>query len=127
MKGLQVVAVIGGVAFAGLGLSMALTNPSPADYEDYAVGKLSLYLKEKVCSEVPKVLNNDFLQNQCISLVDVSNPRIHQIINQSTERQNFLFFSIYKTDLSVNSLLPSYHFETVAAFQTFYVYQAQKQ
>ena len=104
---------------------MAVTNPSQPVYEEYAMQRLTEYLKKDVCTKAPKVFEK-LLQRNCGVLVDSSRPQIQQIVSQSTQRQNFIFFSVYRTDLSVNPLLPSYHIETVGAFQTFYTYTAQQ-
>lgn len=105
---------------------MAVTNPSQPVYEDYAVQRLTEYLKNDVCTQVPKAFES-LLQRNCTVLVDSSRPQMQQIISQSTQQQNFIFFSVYSTDLSLNRFIPAYHFETVGAFQNFYTYSAEKQ
>ena len=127
MKALQIVATIGGTALVGLGVSMALTNPSQDTYEAYAVEQLTTYLKDEGCKQAPKAFGGDFLQRQCKSLVDTGRPQIEQIISQTTQRQNFVLFSIYRTNLEIGPILPVYQFETVGVFENFYVYQAQEQ
>jgi hypothetical protein len=126
MKVLQVFTAIGGVALVGLGASMALTNPDQDDYEEYAVEQLTTYLKNEGCAQAPKVFGTS-LKSQCQTLVDTGRPQIQQIIAKTTQRQNFVLFSIYRTKLEVSPLLPVYNFETVGVFQNFYVYQANKQ
>jgi hypothetical protein len=126
MKVLKIVAAIGGAAMVVLGVAMALTNPSQDTYEAYAVEQLTTYLKEEACMEVPSVFGN-VLQRQCKTFVDTGRPQIQQIIAQTTQRQNFIFFSIYRTNLAIGPVLPVYHFETVGVFQNFYIYQAEQQ
>ena len=125
MKVLQIVTAIGGVAVLGLGAAMAVTNPDRDAYEEYAVEKLTTYLKDDACPQAPKVFG-DLLQRQCKTLVDTGRPQIQQIISKTTQQQNFIFFSIYRTNLEIGPILPVYHFETVGVFQKFYIYQAQK-
>lgn len=135
MKILQLITGIGGVALVGLGGAMALTNPPKDAYEEYAVQKLSTYLKDEVCAKAPNQLdflpkNSEFLQNQCKSLVDTTRPQIQELISQKTQRQNLIIFSIYRSDLNAKAILPTlpdYHFETVGVFQNFFTYQANKQ
>jgi len=128
MKGLQVLAVLGGLALVGLGAGMAVTNPRQDAYDEYAVEQLSAYLKEEACSQVPKLPQvEEFLQRQCKSLIDTARPQIKQIISEKTERQNLVLFSIYRTDLNIGPSLPAYHFETVGVFQKFYIYQVEEQ
>ncbi len=131
MKPLKIAALVGGVALGGLGVALALTNPTQSAYEDYAVDKLTEYLKENICQKAP------FLLEGCASTVDAGRSDIQQIIKGSTQRQDFLLFSIYTSDLSVSRLLPSgfsavlsglptYQFETVGVLQSFYTYKAKK-
>lgn len=126
MKNLRIITYIAVAALAGLGVATALTNPSQAAYEEYAVQQLTEYLKKDVCTKVPKAFES-FLQRNCTVLVDSSRPQMRQIIAKSTQRQNFILFSIYRTDLSVSPLIPSYHFQTLAVFENFYIYAAEKQ
>ena len=126
MKRLKTITYIGAAALATLGVAMATSNPGQLAYEEYAVRQLSGYLKSDVCTKAPKILEG-LLQRNCAVLVDSGRPQIRQLVSASTQRQNFLFFSVYSTNLSVNPLVPSYHFETVAAFQNFYTYMAEKQ
>ena len=104
---------------------MVLTNPEQTAYEDYAGHKLEYYLKENACKEVEQGLGN-LIPGGCHSLVNRVSPQVQQFIAQKTERHNFLFFSIYSTDLSVHSFLPGYHFETVGVFQKFLYLQGRK-
>jgi hypothetical protein len=126
MKVSKIVAAIGGAALAGLGVAMALTNPSQDTYEAYALEKLTMYLKDEACTQAPSLFGNA-LQRQCKTLVDTSRPQIQQIISKTTHRQNFLFFSIYQTNLVIGPFLPAYQFETLGVFQNFYIYQAHQQ
>ena len=105
---------------------MATTNPSQAAYEKYAVQRLTVYLKTDACTKIPKVVEI-FLQRNCPVLVDSNQPKIQQIVSESTQRQNFIFFSVYRTDLAISPLIPYYHFETVGVFKNFYTYTAKKQ
>ena len=120
MKGLNVVASIGGVLVVGLGVVMAIANPSPEAYKEYAAKLVTEYLNNVGCEKVPVA------KNQCLSLVESAQPQIGEIISQNTERQNFILFSIYKTEFAL-PLLPTYQFETVGALQNFYIYKQNQQ
>ncbi|HAA27915.1 MAG TPA: hypothetical protein DCE56_09965 [Cyanobacteria bacterium UBA8553] len=126
MNVLRVVTAIGGTVLTALGVTMALTNPSPDTYEEYAVEQLSTYLKNEGCTQVPVILG-DSLKRQCKTLVDKNRPQIEQLVAQTTQRQNFIVFSIYRTNLEVGSFLPVYRFETLGVFQQFYIYKAGRQ
>jgi uncharacterized protein YceK len=126
MKGIKIGASIVGIALVGVGVVLALTNPGQAAYDDYATAQLTEYLKENTCSQAPSFLGN-LLQTQCAELLEDNQGEIKRLISESTERQNFLILSIYRTNLSVSSLLPVYEFETVGVFRDFYTYKARRQ
>jgi Domain of unknown function (DUF4359) len=119
-----------GLVLVGLGVAMGVTNPSQASYEEYATQQLSAYLKENTCADA-----GELLKGVCNQLLNENQSEIQQLISANTERQNFGVVSIYKTDLSVGELLPSflrsgvpsYHFETVGVLNGFHVVKAKKE
>jgi len=122
MKTLKWGAIAAGVAIGGGMTAMALTNPDQPAYEAFATRALISYVKNHVCIKAPFGL-----QQQCSSLIDQNQPEIKQFIAQGTQRQDFFFFSIYSTDLSIGPWVPSYHFETIGIFRKFHVYKVQEQ
>jgi hypothetical protein len=126
MRAFTIIACVGVVGVSVLGLAMANTNPSQARYEEYAVERLTEYLKSSVCKKTTNLLEN-LIQMNCDKLVDVANPRIREVISIRTQKQDFILFSVYRTDLKLNNWIPSYKFETVGALDNFYTYSAQKQ
>jgi hypothetical protein len=119
-----------GMALVGLGVAMAVTNPSQANYEEYATQQLAAYLRENTCADA-----GELLKDGCNQLLNENQSEIKELISANTQRQNFGVVSLYKTDLSVGELLPSflknlvpsYHFETVGVFGNFRVVEAKKQ
>lgn len=127
MKALTIVACVGAAGLAILGAAMAVTNPQEAKYEEYAVKRLTEYLKTDVCKKTPGFgLLGKLGDFDCDRLVDSANPQIREIIANTTERQNYLIFSVYRTEIKIDSLLPGYKFETVGAFDNFYTYTAEE-
>lgn len=127
MKPLTIIAYTGAAAgLAALGVAMAKTNPSQVEYEEYAVQRLTEYLKTDVCKKTTNLIEN-LIRFNCDKLVDSANPQIQEILARTTERQNYIIFSIYRTNLKLNSWIPSYKFETVGAFDQFYTYTAEKE
>jgi uncharacterized protein YceK len=121
MRKWQVAAIAVGVLLAGLGAVMAATNPDQQAYESFATEALIDYGGKKLCPKVP------FLgQSQCQSLLQSNKKEIRRFVTEGTQRHDFFLFSIYKTNLSIHPLLPSYEFGTVGAFQQFYVYKAKQ-
>lgn len=125
MKSLKPLASISLFVLVGLVTAMAITNPDSSTYEEYAVEQLTTYLKTDACSQVPKAFET--LVQNCSSLIDSNRPQIKQIIVRSTQRQNFILFSIYRTNLSITSVVPLYRFQTVGIMQNFYTYSAEQQ
>lgn len=125
MKHVKTITFISVAVVGGLGAVMAIANPSQSAYEEYAARRLTAYVKEEVCNKAPKVFG-DFLRRNCTSLVGSSHPAVQRVIATNTQRQNFIFFSIYRTDFSVSPVIPSYHFETIGAMQNFYTYTAEE-
>ncbi|NJL21129.1 MAG: DUF4359 domain-containing protein [Leptolyngbyaceae cyanobacterium SM1_3_5] len=111
---------------AAVGIGMAATNPAPEAYDDYATEQLTTYLKDNACTQAPNVLG-EFLQTQCAAILEDNQEQIRRLIANNTDRQNWLLLSVYKTDLSVSDLLPSYHFETIGVFGNLYIYKAEQQ
>jgi len=132
MKPLRVIVPIG-LVLAGLGAALVITNPPQPTYESYATQRLVVYLRENVCTPQLQILGSS-LQKDCQRLLVQNQTDIQQLLSKGTQRQNFGILSLYKTDLSVNtvfpfmppSVLPAYHFETIGIFQTFYTYKTEQ-
>ncbi|NJL10204.1 MAG: DUF4359 domain-containing protein [Calothrix sp. SM1_7_51] len=122
MKLLTIIACLGSAGFTVLGVQMARTNPSQAEYEEYATHTLSQYLKSNVCTKTANMLNS-LINFNCSKVVDSAKPQMEGIISHTTQRHDFIVFSVYRTNLQVNSWLPSYQFETIGAFDEFYTYR----
>jgi len=126
MKVVSIAACAGVAALIVLGVAMTATNPSRAEYEEYATERLSKYIKEQGCSKTPSFLDN-IIKFNCAKAIDSVNPQIKQIIKASTQKDDYVLFSVYRTNLQINSLIPSYKFETVGALDNFFTYKAQKE
>jgi uncharacterized protein YceK len=130
MKFFQLTASLLGIVLVGAGTAAALTNPSPAAYEDYATQRLTEYLQENTCAKAGLAL-----QSSCQSVIQDNRSQLQKLIAANTERQNYFFLSIYKTNLSpgdllpefLGNLLPDYHFETAGLLSNFHIYKAEKQ
>ncbi len=125
----KVIATGLGIGLVGVGVAAAVTNPSPEEYQDYAVQALSAYARQEVCSQQEP----SFLRQGCEVMLQTLQPTLRDIFARNTQRRNFIFFSLYVSDISPIQItplfpdadLPSYHFETLAAFQQFHTYQAE--
>lgn len=122
MKKSTIALSILGIAILGLGGAMAMTNPKDSAYEEYATEQLTQYVDENVCAEA------GFLKEQCTRLLESGRSTLKQEIAKQTEKQNWFIFTIYQTELSVSFLpfVPSYHVETLGAFNSFHIYKVRE-
>jgi hypothetical protein len=135
MKNFRVGWYLAAMALVGLGAAMAITNPSQESYHQYAAQRLSQHLQEKECVKL-----EDSLRNLCKLLErEQGQTLLKRLIAENTERQNFLLWSTYKTDLSTSNILPSfltgllsvpsvsYQAETVGLFGQFQTYRIEQE
>ncbi|MBD2555053.1 DUF4359 domain-containing protein [Limnothrix sp. FACHB-708] len=112
----KAIVVVSGVIVA-IGAGLAVTNPNPDRYADFAADYISREVQESTCQDAP-----GFLQVACQGTVGQLRPAIRQVVLQNTDRQNFWLFSLYRTELSLQELvpapfgdkLPSYEAESLA-------------
>ncbi len=122
-----------GIGLAGVGVALALTNPGEAAYTEYAAQRLSEYLQADLCPQA-----GTLLKGSCRSFVQDNQQALGKIVAKSTRREDYLLWSVYKTDLSIDSMLPSllkdvlneelpaYHAETIGVFNTLHTYQLKR-
>lgn len=122
MKTLKIV-TIAGVMLVGVGGLLAATNPGQAAYDEFATQAAIVYLKAEACAKAPTAFG---LQKLCQSELESNQSKIKKIIDDGTQRQNFVVFSLYATDLSISPDLPSYHVESVGVLGQFILYKTQK-
>ncbi len=114
---------------------MTVTNPAPDAYAQYAAHRLSQRLQQKECIKL-----DTGLQDLCKFLDrDQGQALLKRVVANNTKRQNYLLFSIYKTNLSTSQLLPSflsnllsvpavsYRTETIGALNNFQIYSAEEE
>jgi hypothetical protein len=132
--GLKTTAIAGGVLVVGA--ASALTNPSIEAYATYGAEQLSAYANAEVCAEAPSVLGSDVLRAQCQQAIASLQPQIQQLLIDRTEHQNFGVFSLYRTQINLQDLLPPelgallatqinipvYESATAGVFNQFYTY-----
>jgi hypothetical protein len=114
---------------------MAVTNPGEAAYRDYAARRLTQQLQENECVKL------DASYRDLCKLLDREQGQtlLKRLVDDNTERQNYLLFSLYKTSFSTNDVLPSflsgllslpeisYQTESIGVFGQFQIYRVDKQ
>lgn len=120
MKGWQVL-LLGIYVGCGLGGLMALTNPDRVAYEDYAVERISDLARDQ-CDRAPAGLGV-ILQGPCRAAIDSFKPKIRPLLAATTSRQNYIFFSIYKSDISIPAVNFNARVESIGIFNNFFTYK----
>jgi hypothetical protein len=125
MKPLTILISVGAASMTVLGAIMATTNPTQVKYEQYAIQKLTAYLETDVCKKTPNFLEK-LIKVNCEQVLQSATPHIKELITSTTNRQDYLIFSIYRTEIKLDSWIPGYKFETVGALNQFYTYNAEE-
>lgn len=128
MKILPLILGLGGFMMFVLG-SMIITNPTTDDYQDFATRHLAEYLQENTCRQLPQDLGALVLQHcQTVTktMIDIGRPQLKEFIGMTTQKHNFLFFTIYETTIRLDQSMPTYEFETLGVLQTFYLYSIEE-
>ncbi len=111
-------------ALTCLGGLMVATNPGQDAYESYATQQLVTYVDDQVCDKAPKAFG---LKQECRSLLQSNRSQIKKMIADGTQQRNFVFFSVYTTELSVTSFLPKYRVLTLGMFDHFLIYDTMQE
>ena len=126
MKISTIITFLGVTALTAFGVAMAKTNPGETEYQAYATQRLTEYAKANVCKKTPSFIEK-LINSNCENVLESANPQMRDLIASSTQRHDFIIFSLYRTEFKLNSWLPSYKFETVGALDNFYTYKAEQQ
>ena len=113
---------IGTLGVIGVGLLLIFTNPNNHRYRNYLSKEISTNLQEDFCAEAPSAFGH-LLQRRCDKLVENQKTQLNNIIDYSTQRNNYLFFSVYKTEVTVINGLPRYQAQSIGLFNHFWTYQ----
>ena len=102
------------------GLILLLTNPSSKKYEEFATEQLVIYVKENICPPKSDNLEEAIKSQMCTLMVDTGRAQVPRLIQETTEKRNYILFSVYETDLFL------YQFETIGVFNKFYIIDVDK-
>jgi Domain of unknown function (DUF4359) len=109
------------VAGCGLGGIMALTNPSRSAYEIYAVERIGDLAKDQ-CDRAPAGLGV-LLQQPCRAAIEAYKPQLRPLLAATTNRQNWILFSIYRSDISIPVVNLNARVESIGIFDRFFTYK----
>ena len=100
---------------------MALTNPDRSAYEAYAIEQIGELAKER-CNLAPAELGVA-IQAPCRAAIESFKPRLIPLLAATTTRQNSIFFSIYKSDISIPAVNFHTKVESIGIFNNFFTYK----
>jgi Domain of unknown function (DUF4359) len=109
------------VAGCGIGGVMALTNPDRSAYENFAVDRISDLAKDQ-CDRAPGGLGV-LVQAPCRAAIEAYKPQFRPLLAATTSRQNWVLFSIYRSDISIPVANLNARIETIGIFDRFFVYK----
>jgi Domain of unknown function (DUF4359) len=109
------------LAGCGLGGIMALSNPDRSDYENYAVEQIGNLAKDQ-CDRAPAGLGI-LLQGPCRGAIEAYKPQLRPLLAAATSRQNWIFFSIYRSDISIPIVNFNARVESIGIFNNFFTYK----
>lgn len=123
--------VWGTITIGALGAGLALTNPGPAAFEDYAAGRLTALLRNELCREDGLPLMLRLVIQDCPAMVEAQTPVLGRLAALQTRRRNLVLFSLYSTDLGGQKVLPNWRLPrykalTLAAAGRFVVLRASE-
>ncbi len=113
------IALLGIFTLCGL----ALTNPDRSAYENYAVDLVAQLGKEE-CNRAPGGFGA-VLQGPCRAAIESFKPKLRPLLAATSRRQNFLFFSLYKSELSIPGVNLNLSVESIGICNNFFTYKAQ--
>jgi hypothetical protein len=99
-----VLLLLGGAA----GIGLVSTNPGPAEFEEFAAERLTRLVSDELCSERGMPMLMRLVIRDCPELVRSQRRVLGRLAVEHSRRRNFGLFSIYRTDLGGQRLLPDW-------------------
>lgn len=114
------------VAAAG---GLALTNPGPREFEDFAAQRLVELIDKELCQKPDLPLMLHLVMGNCAELVGAQRQTLGRLAHEHSRRLNLGIASLYSTRFGGQQLLPNwrvpnYSVTTIAAAGQFVVLQA---
>ncbi len=105
-----------------IGCGLGLTNPDLDKYEVYAVDRVGELVRTE-CTRAAAGFGVA-IEGTCRAAIDAYKPQLRPLLAATTTRQNWILFSIYRSDLSI----PEVHFnarvESIGILNNFFTYKS---
>ncbi len=85
-----------------------VTNPGREEFEPFAAEALTRAAVDELCDPSGLPVIARLLVRDCPSLIRAQRPVFGKLALAATQRRNFLLFSLYRTDLGGQQVLPDW-------------------
>ena len=118
--------LLGVLLSAGAAIGLAVTNPGPGDFEEFASEQLTRLITEELCREDGLPLMLRLVIRDCPAVVASQRRVLGHLALEHSRRRNLGLFSLYVTELGGEKILPNwrlphYHALTLAGAGRFLV------
>ena len=90
------------------GLGLLLTNPDESEFEPFAADQLVTVAVEELCGDNNLPLLARLVVHDCPRLIQSQRALLGKLALSGSQRRNFGLFSLYRTDLGGQSILPNW-------------------
>ncbi len=98
-------ALVSGLALVA-GLGLLLSNPNEEEFEHFAAGQLTLVAVTELCEDAALPALARLVVRDCPALVQSQRGLLGKLARMATRRRNFGLFSLYRTELGGQRVLP---------------------
>ncbi|WP_373542200.1 DUF4359 domain-containing protein [Chamaesiphon sp.] len=105
-----------------LGCGLGLTNPGSAGYESYAVDRVG-DLARSECSRAAAGVGIA-IEGACQAAIATYTPQLRPLLAATTTRQNWILFSIYRSDISIPEVRFNARVESIGILNNFFTYKS---
>ena len=90
------------------GLGLLLTNPNEEEFEQFAAAQLTLAAVTEICEDAALPALARLVVRDCPGLVQSQRGLLGKLALMATRRRNFGLFSLYRTELGGQKVLPDW-------------------
>ena len=100
--------VLGAGLAAVAGLGLVVSNPDQTEFEPFAAEQLVSVAVEELCNDQGLPMLARLVVRDCPRLIESQRTLLGKLALSGTQRDNFGLFSLYRTDLGGQKLLPDW-------------------
>ncbi|MEB3183384.1 MAG: DUF4359 domain-containing protein [Cyanobacteriota bacterium] len=100
--------MIGAGVAAAAGLGLMFTNPGHQEFERFAAEQLTQAAEDELCGDDGLPVLARLVVRDCAGLIRSQRGLFGKLALAATQRRNFVLFSLYRTDLGGQRVLPDW-------------------